>query len=143
MGEAVLQTDISQQYRRCFLSDTRDAFQQFPAVFHIRIIVCQVFYLLLKTLQLCFKPQKVSINARSLDFPRRFSAIQFLRVHICQRMVADYQGTQRAFKRVRRFPGCRALLTTELCQHARIHGISLVTQSFTLSESFTQRRIND
>ncbi|EHX22925.1 hypothetical protein ECDEC12B_4646, partial [Escherichia coli DEC12B] len=31
MGEAVLQTDISQQYRRCFLSDTRDAFQQFPA----------------------------------------------------------------------------------------------------------------
>ena len=39
-------------------------FQQFPAVFHIRIIVCQVFYLLLKTLQLCFKPQKVSINAR-------------------------------------------------------------------------------
>ena len=42
-----------------------DAFQQVPAVFHIRIIVCQVFYLLLKTLQLCFKPQKVSINARS------------------------------------------------------------------------------
>ncbi|EHW65946.1 hypothetical protein ECDEC9E_0001, partial [Escherichia coli DEC9E] len=42
MGEAVLQTDISQQYRRCLLSDTRDAFQQFPAVFHIRIIVCQV-----------------------------------------------------------------------------------------------------
>ncbi|WP_213082680.1 hypothetical protein, partial [Escherichia coli] len=27
--------------------------------------------------------------------------------------------------------------------YARIHGISLVTQSFTLSESFTQRRIND
>ncbi|STI84283.1 Uncharacterised protein [Escherichia coli] len=39
-------------------------FPAFPAVFHIRIIVCQVFYLLLKTLQLCFKPQKVSINAR-------------------------------------------------------------------------------
>ncbi len=109
---------VSQQYRRCFLSDTRDAFQQFPAVFHIRIIVCQVFYLLLKTLQLCFKPQKVSINARPLDFPRRFSAIQFLPVHICQRLVAYYQGMQRAFKRVMRFPGCRALLTTELCQHA-------------------------
>ncbi len=30
----------------------------------------------------------------------RFSS---LRVHICQRLVADYQGTQRAFKRVRRF----------------------------------------
>ena len=109
---------VSQQYRRCFLSDTRDAFQQFPAVFHIRIIVCQVFYLLLKTLQLCFKPQKVSINARPLDFPRRFSAIQFLPVHICQRLVAYYQGMQRAFKRVMRFLGCRALLTTELCQHA-------------------------
>ncbi|MGQ7089221.1 hypothetical protein ACUOBA_09860, partial [Escherichia coli] len=27
--------------------------------------------------------------------------ILFLRVHICQRLVADYQGTQRAFKRVR------------------------------------------
>ena len=40
----------------------------------------------------------MSINAQSLDFPRRFSAIQFLRVHICQRTVADYRGTQRAFK---------------------------------------------
>ena len=58
------------------------------------------------------------INARPLDFPRRFSAIQFLPVHICQRLVAYYQGMQRAFKRVMRFPGCRALLTTELCQHA-------------------------
>ncbi len=112
-------------------------------VFHIRIIVCQVFYLLLKTLQLCFKPQKVSTNARPLDFPRRFSAIQFLGVHICQRLAAYYQGTKRAFRRVRRFPGCRTLLTTKPCQHARIHCIGLVTQSFTLSESFTYRRINN
>ncbi len=65
--------------------------------------------------------------------PRAVQRDQFLRVHIRQASVADYCGTQRAFKRVRRFPGCRALLTTELCQHARIHGISLVTQSFTLS----------
>ncbi len=141
MGEAVLQTDISQQYRRCFLSDTRDAFQQFPAVFHIRIIVCQVFYLLLKTLQLCFKPQKVSINARSLDFPRRFSAIQFLRVRLAPG--GGLPGHATRVQAGEALPGCRALLTTELCQHARIHGISLVTQSFTLSESFTQRRIND
>ncbi len=67
------------------------------------------------------------------NFPRCFSAIQFLRVHICQRLGADYQGTQRAFQRVRRFPGRRALLTTESLASMRdSHGISLVTQSFTL-----------
>ena len=38
--------------------------------------------------------------------------------------------------------GCRMFLMTERCQHACIHGIGLVTQSFTLSESFAERGVN-
>ncbi|VCX27878.1 hypothetical protein BANRA_03743 [Escherichia coli] len=71
---------------------------------------------------------------------RAVSAIQFLRVYRHRGGLPWHATRVQAGEAL---PCCRALLTTELCQHARIHGISLVTQSFTLSESFTQRRIND
>ncbi|MGQ7170284.1 Lrp/AsnC ligand binding domain-containing protein, partial [Escherichia sp. R-CC3] len=59
-----------------------------------------------------------------------------LRVHICQRLVADYQGTQRAFKRVRRVQVADMKRYDEFYKRLvnSVPGLSDVTSSFAMEQ---------
>ncbi|MEX5726642.1 hypothetical protein WLF10_04803 [Enterobacter cloacae] len=91
LTEPVLQPHIRQQHGGRLFTYTRYAVQQFSPVLHIRVIIRQVLYLFLQSLQLRFQPQKVRIDARHLHFPCRLPAVQLLRVHVRQGLMPQYQ----------------------------------------------------
>ncbi len=133
MGEAVFQTDISQQYA--------DVFSPIPGILSSSFLRCFIpdhrlsgLLSVSQDASALLQPQKVSINARPLDFPRRFSAFSSC---VCI-SVSAWWRTTRARKRVQAgeaLPRLQGASDDRTRQHARIHGIGLVTQSFTLSEA--------
>ena len=95
-----------------------DAFQQFPAVFHIRIIVCQVLLSASQDASALLQATEGEHQCSASDFPRRFKCDSVPARAYLSAPGGVLPGHATRVQGVMRFPGCRALLTTELCQHA-------------------------